>query len=171
MMMAWSIGTICMPAMTSGAGFAVCRFFIGLAEAPFFPGITLSKSNPTSLPFDEPQLIANSDIFMVHQRGESHAHGYLACGKHHLQHPFWFLGRWHLDKYGRRSRTSRVAVAASAYFLLPSWPHNTKWLTPEESEMAQYRSQVSNGGHDEQVGGTWDGVKEAAKDPFTWYVC
>ncbi|RXG45135.1 hypothetical protein VDGE_30036 [Verticillium dahliae] len=26
-----------MPAMTSGAGFAVCRFFIGLAEAPFFP--------------------------------------------------------------------------------------------------------------------------------------
>ena len=44
MMMAWSIGTICMPAMTNGAGFAVCRFFIGLAEAPFFPGITLSKS-------------------------------------------------------------------------------------------------------------------------------
>ena len=43
MMMAWSIGTICMPAMTNGAGFAVCRFFIGLAEAPFFPGITLSK--------------------------------------------------------------------------------------------------------------------------------
>lgn len=43
MMMAWSIGTICMPAMTSGAGFAVCRFFIGLSEAPFFPGITLSK--------------------------------------------------------------------------------------------------------------------------------
>lgn len=45
MMMAWSFGTICMPAMTSGAGFAVCRFFIGLAEAPFFPGITLSKSD------------------------------------------------------------------------------------------------------------------------------
>jgi MFS family permease len=44
MMMAWSVATICMPAMTSGAGFAVCRFFIGLAEAPFFPGITLSKS-------------------------------------------------------------------------------------------------------------------------------
>lgn len=27
----------------SGAGFAACRFFTGLAEAPFFPGITLSK--------------------------------------------------------------------------------------------------------------------------------
>lgn len=35
MMMGWSIGTICMPAMTSGAGFAVCRFFIGLAEGTY----------------------------------------------------------------------------------------------------------------------------------------
>lgn len=48
MMMAWSIGTICMPAMTNGAGFAVCRFFIGLSEAPFFPGITLSKFSTLS---------------------------------------------------------------------------------------------------------------------------
>jgi hypothetical protein len=37
--------------------------------------------------------------------------------------------------------------------------------------MAQYRVQVSNGGHDEVVGGTCDGVKAAAKDPFTWYFC
>jgi sugar phosphate permease len=64
-----------------------------------------------------------------------------------------------------------IIVAIGAYFLLPSWPHNTKWLSQEESEMAQYRVQVSNGGHDEVVGGTWDGVKEAAKDPFTWYFC
>ena len=35
MMMGWSIGTICMPAMTSGAGFAVCRFIIGLAEGTY----------------------------------------------------------------------------------------------------------------------------------------
>jgi MFS family permease len=64
-----------------------------------------------------------------------------------------------------------IVVAGGAYFLLPSWPHNTKWLTPEESEMAQYRVQVSNGGHDEGIGGTWDGVKDAAKDPFTWFFC
>jgi len=37
--------------------------------------------------------------------------------------------------------------------------------------MAQYRVQVSNGGLDENVGGTWDGVKDAARDPFTWYFC
>ncbi|KAF3030348.1 hypothetical protein E8E11_000604 [Didymella keratinophila] len=37
--------------------------------------------------------------------------------------------------------------------------------------MAQYRVQVPNSGHDEVQGGTWDGLKEAAKDPFTWYFC
>lgn len=29
--------------MFSGAGFVALRFFTGLAEAPFFPGITLSR--------------------------------------------------------------------------------------------------------------------------------
>lgn len=56
-----------------------------------------------------------------------------------------------------------ILVAAVAYILLPSWPHNTRWLTPEEAEMAQYRVQLSNGGVDEGVGGTWDGVKDAAR--------
>jgi hypothetical protein len=64
-----------------------------------------------------------------------------------------------------------IAVAGGAYFVLPSWPHNTKFLTPEETEMAQYRVMVSNGGQYEEQGGTWDGLKEAANDPFTWYFC
>jgi MFS family permease len=60
-----------------------------------------------------------------------------------------------------------IAVAISGYFLLPSWPHNTNWLSHEESEMAKYRVQLPNGGHDEELGGIWDGLKTAAKDPFT----
>jgi MFS family permease len=64
-----------------------------------------------------------------------------------------------------------ILVAAAAYFLLPNWPHNTSFLSLEESEMAQYRVQVSNGGHIEETGGTWSGLKEAATDPFTWLFC
>lgn len=37
--------------------------------------------------------------------------------------------------------------------------------------MAQYRVLVFSGGKDESMGGTWDGVKDAAKDPFTWLFC
>ena len=46
-MLCWSLGTICMPAMANGVGFCVVRFFIGLTESPFFPGITLSMFPPS----------------------------------------------------------------------------------------------------------------------------
>jgi MFS family permease len=45
-MLCWSAGTICMPAMTNGAGFCVARFFIGLTEAPFFPGQSPTIQGP-----------------------------------------------------------------------------------------------------------------------------
>lgn len=64
-----------------------------------------------------------------------------------------------------------IAVALGALLLLPDYPHNTRFLTPAEREMAQYRVLCSNGGKDESVGGTWDGVKQAVKDPFTWCFC
>ncbi|KAI4684231.1 hypothetical protein J4E81_009111 [Alternaria sp. BMP 2799] len=165
MMMAWSTATICMPAMTSGAGFAVCRFFIGLSEAPFFPGITLMTSSWYTKE-ENPMRMA---IWHAGNTMSNILSGFLAAGI--LTNMDEVLGlhawQWFFIIEGAAS----ILVAAGAYFLLPSWPHNTKWLTPEESEMAMYRVQVSNGGHDEGVGGTWDGVKAAAADPFTWYFC
>lgn len=76
-MVAWGAATICTPALTkyantvgilryklictdqgsSGAGFAALRFFTGLAEAPFFPGITLSKCRLESVPRTEHTFI------------------------------------------------------------------------------------------------------------------
>lgn len=41
---------------SSGAGFAALRFFTGLAEAPFFPGITLSESYLEALTTDDHAL-------------------------------------------------------------------------------------------------------------------
>lgn len=64
-----------------------------------------------------------------------------------------------------------IVVAVTAFFVLPSWPSTTKFLTEQQREMAQYRVLVSNGGKEEVVGGTWDGVKDAVRDPFTWLFC
>jgi MFS family permease len=90
MMMICSIGTICMSAMTNGAGFAVCKFFIGLFEAPLFPGITLSKFFTFSMSLD---LASASDVVIVHRRREPNAYGFLACRKHNIQHGFWVPSR------------------------------------------------------------------------------
>ena len=43
-MLAWSIVTICMPAVKQFWGFCLCRYLIGVLEGPFFPGIALLTS-------------------------------------------------------------------------------------------------------------------------------
>jgi MFS family permease len=44
-MLAWSVVTACMAAMTSGWSFLVCRFFVGLAEGPFLPMVSVMSSS------------------------------------------------------------------------------------------------------------------------------
>jgi hypothetical protein len=64
-----------------------------------------------------------------------------------------------------------IIIAVSAFWFIPKWPHNTGtyYLTAEESAMAQFRMQVSNGGiSEDDEGGRWAGIVMAAKDPFTW---
>ncbi|SPO07461.1 probable permeases of the major facilitator superfamily [Cephalotrichum gorgonifer] len=164
-MMAWSTATICMPAMVNGAGFAVCRFFIGLCEAPFFPGITLM----TSSWYTKEENPLRMAIWHAGNTISNIISGFLAAGI--LTTMDGTLGlhawKWFFIIEGAIS----ITVAVAAFFLLPDWPHNTRFLTPEETEMAQYRVLCSNGGMEEHVGGTWDGLKDAVRDPFTWCFC
>lgn len=62
-----------------------------------------------------------------------------------------------------------IFVAGIAALLLPNWAHNTPWLTPEETEMAQYRLVLSAGGVDDSKSamGLWEGAKLGAKDPVS----
>ena len=64
-----------------------------------------------------------------------------------------------------------LLVAAMGFWYIPNFPHNTGtyFMSPEMSEMAQYRMIVSSGGRSEDdEGGAWEGVVLACKDPFTW---
>lgn len=42
---AWSIVTACMAAMSSGWSFVLCRLLVGLAEGPFLPMVSLMSSS------------------------------------------------------------------------------------------------------------------------------
>jgi fucose permease len=68
-MLGWSATTICTPALTNGVGFCVCRFFTGLLEAPFFPGITLSTLSTATIHTTLTWLtiLTHSDLVMVYQ--------------------------------------------------------------------------------------------------------
>lgn len=164
-MLMWSAGTICMPAMTNGVGFCVVRFFIGLMEAPFFPGLTLMTSSwytKEESPFRMAIWHAGNTISNI-------ISGFLAAGI--LEHMDGVAGMHAWQWFFLIEGIVSIIVAVISFFVLPSWPNDTKFLDEQEREMAQYRILVSNGGIDEKVGGTWDGVRDACKDPFTWYFC
>jgi MFS family permease len=164
-MLMWSAGTICMPAMTNGVGFCVVRFFIGLMEAPFFPGLTLMTSSwytKEESPFRMAIWHAGNTISNI-------ISGFLAAGI--LEHMDGIAGMHAWQWFFLIEGIVSIIVAVISFFVLPSWPNDTKFLDEQEREMAQYRILVSNGGIDEKVGGTWDGVRDAVKDPFTWYFC
>ncbi|KAK8108137.1 uncharacterized protein PG998_010150 [Apiospora kogelbergensis] len=164
-MLGWSACTICTPALKDGAGFAACRFFTGLAEAPFFPGITLM----TSSWYTKQESPTRMAIWHAGNTISNIVSGFLAAGILTTMSGIAGLHSW--QWFFLIEGMASIAVALGALLLLPDYPHNTRFLTPAEREMAQYRVLCSNGGKDESVGGTWDGVKEAVKDPFTWCFC
>ncbi|KAH7017979.1 major facilitator superfamily domain-containing protein [Microdochium trichocladiopsis] len=164
-MLLWSAGTLCMAALTSGAGFAVCRFFIGFTEAPFFPGITLM----TSSWYTKEESPLRMAIWHAGNTASNILSGFLAAGI--LENMQGVVGlkawQWFFLIEGAVS----VIVAIVAYFILPGWPEDSGFLDDQERDMAKYRMLVSNGGIDETQVGAWAGLKMAAKDPFTWIFC
>ncbi|KAI8242944.1 putative transporter [Colletotrichum sp. SAR 10_99] len=61
-------------------------------------------------------------------------------------------------------------VAIFGFFLLPDDPSETRWLTEEERKLAVERIRRDTVGHQER-GSTWEGLKQACKDPKTWLFC
>ncbi|KAJ0349246.1 hypothetical protein COL154_011705 [Colletotrichum chrysophilum] len=149
----------------SGASFAALRFLTGLCEAPFFPGITLLTSswyNKHESPMRMAVWHAGNTISNI-------ISGFLAAGILTTMDGVKNLHSW--QWFFLIEGIATFVIGLSAFFLLPDWPQNTRFLTPAEREMAQYRILCSNGGQEETVGGTWDGLKDAVRDPFTWIFC
>lgn len=57
-------------------------------------------------------------------------------------------------------------MAFAGYMLLPNYPSNTAFLSPEETDMAQWRLNCENdGGKDEVSESVFVGLKQAISDP------
>ncbi|KAL4738808.1 major facilitator superfamily domain-containing protein [Aspergillus similis] len=166
-MLAWSAVTICMPALTSGWGFCLCRFLVGFTEGPFIPAVSLL----TSSWYTKKESPLRMGIWHAGNIISNVFSGLLAAailtnmdGIARLRAWQWFI---------LLEGIVSVLVAVTAYRFLPNFPDNTsrRWFSEEETAMAQYRQLVSAGGvHEgaEGQGDYWGGVILAAKDPFTW---
>ncbi|KAJ2980790.1 hypothetical protein NUW58_g6853 [Xylaria curta] len=185
-MIIWGIISTAQAAAQSFGGLVAARFFLGFAEAPFFPGAVSNfpaNSTATSESYQVSQLTSFLlQIFLMsswYTRGEmayriawfyagsslANAFGGLIgagvlsnlSGAHGISG--W---RWLFIIEG----TITIGVAFVAMLVLPNYPANTKWLTPEEQAYAQWRLVDDTGEADlaDSIS-VKEGVKMAFKDP------
>ncbi|KPI37082.1 putative transporter [Cyphellophora attinorum] len=164
-MLGWSAVTICMTAITSPAGFMICRFLVGVTEGPFIPAVALM----TSSWYTKQESPLRMAIWHAGNIVSNIISGFLAAGI--LEHMDNIANLHSWQWFFLIEGIVSILVAIAAFWGLPKWPDNTGeyFFTKEESQMAQYRMKVSAGGQvEDDQGGYWEGFMMAMRDPFTW---
>ncbi|KMU80576.1 MFS transporter [Coccidioides immitis RMSCC 3703] len=63
-----------------------------------------------------------------------------------------------------------AVVAFAGFWLLPNTPSTTRWLKPEERELAHARIEMDKMGEPEQAS-AMEGLRQACRDKRTWIFC
>lgn len=158
-MLVWGAISALTGTTTNFTGAVLARFFLGFAEGPFYPGSLFLVSRWYKQ--DELALrvtVVSCGIPISNAFGSLIASGILEGMQGKLGHAAW---RWLFFIEGGMT----MFVAICALFILPDFPHNTKWLTPEERELAVSRLAKDGHGRAENkertsTQGLWDALSD-----------
>ncbi|KAK9475922.1 major facilitator superfamily domain-containing protein [Lipomyces japonicus] len=156
----WGAVSACQAALNSFAGLIVCRFLLGVVEAPFFPGAIMLMSSwytRSELAFRIAWFYAGSALANMFG-------GLLGAGVLGNLHNAHGISGWRWLFIIEGSIT--VAVAIMSGFILPNFPTACRWLTEEEAAFAQWRLSVdvSEADDDPTAVTVKQGLKLALKD-------
>jgi MFS family permease len=143
-------------------GLVLVRFFLGMVEAPFFPGALFLLSSW----YTKEELAFRTSLLYSGSLVAGAFGGFVGAGieydlKGVLNMASW---RWLF----LIEATSTVILAVCAIFILPDYPHTTRWLTPEERALAVARISSHSGMQDKKRGSLLQGLKFALVDPKVW---
>ncbi|VDC00197.1 unnamed protein product [Peniophora sp. CBMAI 1063] len=142
-------------------GILLCRTFIGLPEAAFYPGaIYLLSRWYTRRELAFRSAILYGGLLISNAFGSLMAAGILSNMEGTLGIRAW---RWLFYIEGAIT----MFVGFLTIYLLPDYPHNTRWLSPAERRLAQVRLAEDAGEADEDTSTdtAWSGLVLAVKDP------
>ncbi|KAG2043838.1 major facilitator superfamily domain-containing protein [Suillus americanus] len=141
----------------------LARLLLGFAEAPFFPGTIFLISGW----YKRDELATRATLVtcgsvLSSGLGTLFASGILAGMQGVLGQAAWLF-------YIEGGLT--VIVAICAMFILPNFPHNTRWLTPEERSLAISRLADDGNGRMDGPGKqtTMKGLRDALSDWKVWW--
>ncbi|GIZ42057.1 hypothetical protein CKM354_000533700 [Cercospora kikuchii] len=154
-------GVICALAavVQNFTGLLVIRIFLGIAEAPFFPGAIFLMS----CWYNRAELTARvawfySGVSLANMFGGLIGAGVLGNMEGALGIAGW---RWLFIISGAIT----VFFAIICIFILPDFPATTKWLTPEEKAFSQWRMALdASEDDDNESTSLWTGLKLACLD-------
>ncbi|KAI3555252.1 hypothetical protein CABS03_03813 [Colletotrichum abscissum] len=156
----WSIVSTVTGLTKDFKGLLLTRFFLGITEAPFYPGALYLLGI-----FCTRKEIATriSILFTANICGTAFA-GLIAIGVFQMDQVAGLSGwRWLFILQGIIS----FIVSVSSAFLLPDQPLDTRWLSEEERKLAQSRVAADTVQLQANTS-TWAGLSEAIRDPRLW---
>ncbi|KAK2675380.1 MFS transporter superfamily [Fusarium oxysporum f. sp. vasinfectum] len=142
-MMAWAVVSSLTAVAHNYTGALLTRFFLGIVEAPYYPGALYMLSTF----YTRKELATRISILYSGNVLASAFAGLIAAV---------FL---------RGAVTFVVAIVAC--FTLPDEPLTTRWLTPEQRQLAHDRVLRDTVGQ-KGDGNPWSGLREAIVDPKVW---
>lgn len=158
-MVLWGAVSACNGATKKFTDLVVVRFFLGFVEAPFFPGaIFLMSSWYTRAEMTRRISWFYSGNALANMFGGLLGAAILGNLDGNLGLAGW---RWLFIIEG----VITIGVAIVAGFVLPDYPHTTRWLSEEERTYAAWRLLEDISEVDQQHGASvWAGLKMALRD-------
>ncbi|CAI0646384.1 unnamed protein product [Colletotrichum noveboracense] len=155
----WGVVSTCNAGAKTFTHLVVIRFFLGFVEAPFFPGaVFLMSSWYTRAELTRRIAYLYAGNALANMFGGLLGAAILGNLEGDLGHAGW---RWLFIIEG----VVAIAFALVAMWILPDYPHTTKWLSEEERAYAAWRLiediQEADTYHEQSM---WGGVKMAVRD-------
>ncbi|KAH8657545.1 major facilitator superfamily domain-containing protein [Tricladium varicosporioides] len=161
-MLVWGVVSGCSGAVQNYAGLVVCRFFLGIAEAPFFAGTAFLFSAW----YTQRELGVRLGIFFCGAMLSGAFAGLFAAGiAAAFKNNRIASWRWLFIIEG----AATVVVSLIAMYVIPNWPATTKWLSEEERQLSIARM-LEDAGEEEEDISPRRGFFMAIKDYRLWLV-
>jgi MFS family permease len=159
-MAVWAIISGLTALATNYTGLLLTRFFLGITEAPYYPGALYVLATF----YTRKELATRISILYTGNILATAFAGLIALGIFQMDGVKGIAGwRWLFILQGAVT----LVIAIAAFFILPDEPLTTHWLSAEERVLAHERTQRDTVGNSGETT-SWKGILEAAKDPKVW---
>ncbi|KAI2474949.1 MFS transporter [Pyrenophora tritici-repentis] len=145
----------------TSTGLLLTRFFLGVTEAPYYPGAVYMLS----MFYTRKEVATRIAILYTGNILATAFAGLIAAGIFHGLGDVGGISGWRWLFILQGAVTFVIAIVG--FFLLPDFPHNTWWLTQAERELATNRMALDTVGNKGETS-VWAGFRQAGKDPMVW---